>query len=115
MTNLASTSSFIHFIGFLLGFFPLTICIFVLCIKRPKSYGRFVGGIVLIGIAVFNFWVLSMFETVVPLLQEIGSPLFSKMDLMEAKHSAVTWLYVLPAIAAGIGVNLVSSFILRDD
>lgn len=100
--------------GFLVGFLPLAIAVFVLYVKKPKRWWRLLAAFGLFTLAGLQVWLLESYLHVILPVAQI-TKLFEPADYMQGVANANAWLYMFPAISGALGVNYLSAVLSIGD
>ncbi len=104
-------SQYINATGWVLGVIP-TLAVFVFLHSNrgePWRISNFISALLLIGISAFMIGLLTDMVALVETLndqEKIAYTLFK-----ELRTSGAIWLAMLPAVAGGVGVNILSDFL----
>ncbi len=104
--------SLANYIGWLLGVIP-TLCVLYMVKSNagePWRISNLICGMVLVGIAAYMVGLMTGWGDVFELLHTNGT--ITPDDHAQFKFSMSIWLVIFPATAGGIGVNVISAWLL---
>jgi hypothetical protein len=101
-----------NILGWVIGILPgLALLIYIKSNSgEPWRFINFISGWLLIGVASIMIGVLTDWLPLFELLQKDGK--ISEGELENIKSSSAIWLAMFPAVFGGIGVNVISEWLL---
>lgn len=104
-------NQFINTIGWVLGVLPTLGIFFFVWINRgePWRISNFFSSLLLIGISAY---MLGMFIDTIAMIENFHEQKkIADSVFKELKTSGAIWLAMIPAVAGGVGVNVLSDFL----
>jgi hypothetical protein len=104
-------SHYINATGLIFGVIPMLIVFVYLWCNRgePWRVSNFLSSLLLIGIATFMLGLLTDMIAMAETLRDQNKVTDSLFK--ELKTSGAIWLAIIPAVAGGVGVNILSAFL----
>jgi hypothetical protein len=104
-------SQYINVTGWGLGIMPTLVIFYFIWMNRgePWRISNFVSALLLIATSAF---MLGLFTDIIAMLEDFHErEKIADGVFKELKTSGVIWLATIPAVAGGVGINILSTFL----